>query len=65
MLCPLLIHCIRFYLNIEDPNIIFSAYFKKNINGKFHKVYVAKLIQPTRPFCHSSNLKHNSLLSSY
>ncbi len=24
--------CIKFNLNIEDPNIIFSDYFKKYIN---------------------------------
>ena len=24
--------CIKFHLNIEDPNIIFSDYFKKYIN---------------------------------
>ena len=37
---------IKFYLNIEDPNIIFSDYFKKWINGKYHNLYLAELIQP-------------------
>lgn len=58
-------YCIKFQLDIKDPNIFFSDYFKKNTNGNFHEVYVAKLIQPARAFCHSSNLKHNSLLCSY
>ena len=51
--------CIKFHLNIEDPNIVFSDYFKKYINGKYHSVYQAELIQPSCPFCHSTNLKHN------
>ena len=38
---------IKFYLNIEDPNIIFSDYFKKWINGKYHNLYLAELIQLT------------------
>ena len=38
--------CIKFHLNIEDPNIIFSDYFKKCINGKYYKLYVAELIHP-------------------
>ena len=42
--------CIKFHLNIEDPNIVFSDYFKKFINGKFHKVYVAELVLPACPF---------------
>ena len=37
---------IKFHLNIEDPNIIFSDYFKKLINGKYHNLYVAELIHP-------------------
>ena len=32
---------IKFHLNIEDPNIIFSDYFKKWINGKYHNLYLA------------------------
>ncbi len=52
--------CIKFHLNIEDPNIIFSDYFKKYINDKYHNLYVAELIQPYWPYCLSSNLKHNS-----
>ena len=35
------IKCIKFHLNIEDPNIIFSDYFKKWINGKYHSLYLA------------------------
>ena len=41
---------IKFYLNIEDPNIIFSDYFKKWINGKYHNLYLAELIQPHCPY---------------
>ncbi len=37
--------CIKFHLNIEDPNIVFSNYLKKYINGKYHNIYVAELIQ--------------------
>ena len=48
--------CIKFHLNIEDPNIIFSDYFKKYINGKYHNLYVAELIQSHCPYCLSSNL---------
>ncbi len=55
---------IKFYLNIEDPNIIFSDYFKKLINGKYHNLYLAELIQPHCPYCHSSNLKHNGHYTS-
>ena len=51
--------CIKFALDIEDPNIIFSDYSNENINGKNYKIYLAELIQPTCPYCHSSNLKHN------
>ena len=56
--------CIKFHLNIEDPNIVFSDYFKKYINGKYHSVYQAELIQPSCPFCHSTNLKHNGHYTS-
>ena len=56
--------CIKFQLNIEDPNIVFTDYFKKFINGKFYKVYSAKLIQPACPYCHSNNLKHNGHYTS-
>ena len=38
--------------------IVFSDYFKKCINGKYHNIYVAKLIQPHCPYCRSTNLKH-------
>ena len=41
--------CIKFHLNIEDSNIIFSDYFKKCINGKYHNLYVAELIQAYCP----------------
>lgn len=41
---------IKFYLNIEDSNIIFSDYFKKWINGKYHNLYLAELIQPHCPY---------------
>ena len=56
--------CIKFHLNIEDPNIIFSDYFKKWINGKYHNLYLAELIQPHCPYCYSSNLKHNGHYTS-
>ena len=56
--------CINFHLNIEDPNIIFSDYFKKCINAKYHNPYVADLIQPLCPYCHSFNLKHNGHYTS-
>ena len=56
--------CIKFHLNIEDSNIIFSDYFKKCINGKYHNLYVAELIQAYCPYCHSSNLKHNGHYTS-
>ena len=55
---------IKFHLNIEDPNIIFSDYFKKWINGKYHNLYLVELIQPYCPYCHSSNLKHNGHYTS-
>lgn len=55
---------IKFYLNIEDPNIIFSDYFKKCINGKYHNLYLAELIQPYCPYYHSSNLKQNGHYTS-
>ena len=50
---------IKFHLDIEDQNIVFTDYFKKFINGKVHKIYLAELIQLSCPFCHSTNLKHN------
>ena len=58
------IKCIKFHLNIEDSNIIFSDYFKKWINGKYHNLYLAELIQPHCPYCYSSNLKHNGHYTS-
>ena len=58
------IKCIKFHLNIEDPNIIFSDYFKKWINGKYHNLYLSELIQPHCPYCYSSNLKHNGHYTS-
>ena len=42
---------IKFTLDIEDKNIIFSDYSNENINGKIYKIYLAELIQPTCPFC--------------
>ncbi|GAA2860466.1 hypothetical protein GCM10019817_01810 [Lactobacillus intestinalis] len=56
--------CIKFHLNIEDQNIIFTDYFKKFINGKFHKVYLTELVQSACPYCHSNNLKHNGHYTS-
>ena len=47
---------IKFSLDIEDQNIVFTDYFKKFINGKFHKVYLAELVLPACPYCHSNNL---------
>ncbi|ASY54746.1 hypothetical protein N506_1704 [Lactobacillus gasseri DSM 14869] len=32
---------IKFSLDIEDQNIVFTDYFKKFIDGKIHKVYLA------------------------
>src|SRR5699024_11781760 len=39
----------------QDPNIIFSDYSNENINGKIYKIYLAELIQPTCPYCRSTN----------
>ena len=50
---------IKFTLDVEDKNIIFSDYSNENINGKIYKIYLAELIQPTCPYCRSTNLKHN------
>ncbi len=50
---------IKFTLDIEDQNIIFSDYSNENINGKIYKIYLAELIQPTCPYCRSTHLKHN------
>ena len=50
---------IKFTLDIEDKNIIFSDYSNENINGKIYKIYLAELIQPACPYCRSTNLKHN------
>ena len=50
---------IKFTLDIEDQNIIFSDYSNENINGKICKIYLAELIQPACPYCRSTNLKHN------
>ncbi len=53
---------IKFSLDIEDP--IFTDYFKKFIDGKFHTVYLAELVLPACPYCHSNNLKHNGHYTS-
>ncbi len=55
---------IKFSLDIEDQNIVFTDYFKKFIDGKFHKVYLAELIQSSCPYCHSHNIKHNGHYTS-
>ncbi|MDY4500310.1 MAG: ISL3 family transposase, partial [Lactobacillus johnsonii] len=47
---------IKFTLDIEDKNIIFSDYSNENINGKIYKIYLAELIQPHCPYCRSTNL---------
>ena len=52
-------NCIKFSLDIKDENIVFSNYLEEQLNGKFHKIYLAELIQPACPYCHSVNLKHN------
>ncbi len=44
--------------------LFFSDYFKKCINAKYHNPYVADLIQPLCPYCHSFNLKHNGHYTS-
>lgn len=56
--------CIKFYFNIVVSNRVLSDYFKKFIDGKFHKVYLAELIQSSCPYCHSHNLKHNGHYTS-
>ncbi|MBZ4029359.1 ISL3 family transposase, partial [Lactobacillus johnsonii] len=48
---------VQFIIAIYD--IIFSDYSNENINGKIYKIYLAELIQPTCPYCRSTNLKHN------
>ncbi len=50
--------CIKFSLDIEDQNIVFTDYFKKFINRKFHNAYLAELVQSACPYCRSNNLKH-------
>ena len=55
---------IKFSLDIEDQNIVFTDYFKKYINGKYHCVYQAELIQASCPFCHSTILKDNGHYTS-
>ena len=55
---------IKFSLDIEDQNIVFTDYFKKYIDGKYHTVYLGRLIQLSCPFCHSTNLKHNGHYTS-
>lgn len=57
-------NCIKFSLDIEDKNIIFLDCFKKFINGKLHKVYLAELKLPACPNCGSVNLKHNGHYTS-
>lgn len=52
-------NCIKFSLDIKDENIVFSNYLEERINDQFHKIYLAELIQPACPYCHSVNLKHN------
>lgn len=47
--------CIKFSLDIEDPNIVFKDYFYDN--GA--KVYKGELIQPACPLCGSVKLLHN------
>lgn len=42
--------CIKFHLDIEDQNIVFFDYFKKYIDGKYHTVYLGRLIQLSCPF---------------
>ena len=56
--------CIKFSLDIKDSNIIFIDFFKKIINNKLYKIYLAELIQPSCPYCHSTNLKHNGHYTS-
>ena len=56
--------CIKFSLDIQDPNITFNAHFFKLINGIKYKVFQATLIQPACPFCGSVNLIHNGHLQT-
>ena len=52
---------IKFTLDIEDKNIIFSDYSNENINGKIYKIYLAELIQPTCPYCRRRILSKRGL----
>ena len=56
--------CIKFSLDIQDPNITFNAHFFKLINGIKYKVFQTTLIQPACPFCGSVNLIHNGHLQT-
>ncbi len=58
MLCPLLMIILNFS-SILKILILFFLIIKTCINGKYHNLYVAELIQPDYPYCYSSNLKHN------
>src|SRR5699024_1645931 len=44
--------------------LFFLIILKKCSNGKYHNLYVAELIQPHCPYCHSSNLKNNDHYTS-
>lgn len=57
-------NCIKFSLDIEDPNIIFSSYYYERINDIKFKVYEAELVQPVCPFCNSANIIHNGHLKT-
>ena len=56
---------IKFFLDIEDQNIIFKDYFYKFLyDGLKYKIYTAELIHPACSFCGSVNLIHNGHLKT-
>ncbi len=52
------------FISILKILILFFLIILKNINGKYHNLYVTELIQPYCPYCLSSNLKHNGHYNS-
>lgn len=56
-------NCIKFSLDIQDPNIIFEDYFYDK-NDPNNKIYKAVLLQPSCPNCSSTNLLHNGRLET-
>ena len=50
---------LNLLLILKIKTLFFSDYSNENINGKIYKIYLAELIQPTCPYCRSTNLRHN------